>query len=776
MIGRTTINKISQIDEISSVVQRLYLKELKEGDINLLCRVILIFYSDYQKDKRALMYLEMSYTLALKLYLYYRYEPPLLDICAGVGYYPIIDAINNEDMTLKNISRKIAVDYNKVNEVVYTEEQIKAQKKIRNNILNSNILFNAPTSYGKSEIVSKLVNEKIYSKIVYIIPTKSLLNQVFNDLKEKTNHYSLAYHPDMINGNENNLLCIFTQERYMLALQDTKVLPDLLILDEAHNEFSSQNRSIITSRVIEESVKKNKNIRLLYLSPLVDDAKNLEHDLRIEDVRINYNMKSPKLIYKNEDKGQYQEYNKFFDKYYDVNVVDEYISKGLHMYYLYSPRNIEQYASDLKKKVKISTDKILNQIAYEVEKALDSDYSMIEYIQHGIIYMHGQVPDNIRYYLESKLKEETVFNSVVANSVFVEGMNFSIDKLTILNTRGLTKKKMENLIGRVNRLNYIFGKNNDLSLLEPQIIFEDTLYQTDSMKKKIELFSKIQSKDEVKNPLLKTTDEKKDDEKTKKIKDFEELRKIDKNIEVIAHSSLEVNYSKDDLLSLSKRMNTAEQLELLDEFPIEEAYKRIINYAISLFLINDNDLNLKRLSNEKAVNYYVNYIKAMHTIDYKTRLAQTIAYWSSLDASDDMYIGNSFGMYARGDLGGNVFVDFKGASKKEKVNYAIIKIEMENKFVKYTLNRMIKILKDINLITEDAYNLFVYGTSDLQKLKLLKLGLDNTTIMWLIENDLLKEINFDKRQICYIDKKYEYLLKEKNEVEIYGIKKIMEFR
>ena len=88
----------------------------------------------------------------------------------------------------------------------------------------------------------------------------------------------------------------------------------------------------------------------------------------------------------------------------------------------------------------------------------------------GLLFIHGKIPDLITEFIEHCFKNTSSLKYLIANSVILEGINLPIDRLFITNTRGLHGKELTNLIGRVNRLNYVFNEKN-LSKLIPQIFF-----------------------------------------------------------------------------------------------------------------------------------------------------------------------------------------------------------------------------------------------------------------------------------------------------------------
>ncbi len=96
--------------------------------------------------------------------------------------------------------------------------------------------------------------------------------------------------------------------------------------------------------------------------------------------------------------------------------------------------------------------KIINTLANEVH----SSFYINELLQKGIIYIHAKMPNIIKEYLEHQFKEIDSFKYLIANSVILEGINLPIDNLYILSTDYQSGKDLINLIGRVNRLNYVF--------------------------------------------------------------------------------------------------------------------------------------------------------------------------------------------------------------------------------------------------------------------------------------------------------------------------------
>jgi MoxR-like ATPase len=86
------------------------------------------------------------------------------------------------------------------------------------------------------------------------------------------------------------------------------------------------------------------------------------------------------------------------------------------------------------------------------------------------------------------------------------------------------------------------------------------------------------------------------------------------------------------------------------------------------------------------------------------------------------------------------------AKKKDKelINLAVVKLKMEDEFVGFKINKFIVMLFDFDLITDDEYNTYIYGTTDEKKIRLTKYGLSVGMVSRLEEAGQLKNLVFDE--------------------------------
>ena len=125
---------------------------------------------------------------------------------------------------------------------------------------NSALSISAPTSSGKSFVLYQLLLSRIktYKNIIYIVPTRSLVDQVENDLNDLVDEYNLT---DVAVCSVPRLqeslhtVYVLTQERlHKLYVDQPSFKCEFIIIDEAH-KIEDGYRGILLERKIEDIVK-----------------------------------------------------------------------------------------------------------------------------------------------------------------------------------------------------------------------------------------------------------------------------------------------------------------------------------------------------------------------------------------------------------------------------------------------------------------------------------------------------------------------------------------
>lgn len=782
---KSAMTSIGKDARFSNVLEQLTVgKTLEPADRAYILAAAMLFIWRYQKDQRYTSYADLAYYIVLKYSLQHQDYAPLYDFTVNFGFYPIAKAILSNSLYHGNLISScignIKLDrFRNTNQDTLTLEQHIASSSFLNEKAQE-ACYLAPTSFGKSSLIVDEIKQlgDLPRRIAILVPTKSLLIQTLQMIRKANLHRKIMIHDEMYDG-EDSFIAVFTQERALRLLSKHETCFDVIFVDEAHNLLKGDSRSVLLSRVIAKNRLLNPNHRVLYFSPLLQDANNLRltHEQNIASHIVRFNVKEPEIYELRLDKVAYQ-YNRFLNNFYKLkeNVeIKDYLlthSGEKNFAYNFRPKSVERLAGELCKMVpQINHTDELNQVIQILTDEVHPDFYAIEHLKHGVVYLHGKLPDLVKEYLEYKYKEMSELKYVVANSVILEGMNLPIDTLFIFNTHSLQGKELMNLIGRVNRLNTIFGQEgNRLKRLLPKVHFinsEEYNRASSKMQNKISLLRSRIFDDEVKNPTLEAF-----------------------NIESLSISSAskEAYIEKVNAVQENERFLTASQETKEDEIRAyliqsgiiefysnpEEIIRRLIVESTALatnpseswttatmmekveylFLRGINgitDFEVSRLLHAEARNYYETHILVAQKKSLNENIKLQVKYFKQKAASQDskMYFGQSYGEEpyetdAYSPPSNNTYVNLANKNDKQLVNLALVKLKMEDDFVSFKINKFIVMLFDYGLITTDEYNRYVYGTTDERKIRLTKYGLSIGMISRLEEDEQLNNLEFDE--------------------------------
>lgn len=798
-VAFTNINKYPQF---SVIVRKLSLQhQLNNYEKELLLSYALLFIRHYEKDRRYKSYIEFAYFVILKYSITYRDYQPLFDISINKGYYPISRALMNDENFSKKITDIITDSYlNKFSKNGYVETY--AQYQCRKQLLGKNkkeVAFIAPTSYGKSNIIVDIIRKRSTNckRICIIVPTKSLLMQTYRMVKKAELNKRVLTHDEMYSSDEN-FISIFTQERALRLFEKNEVDFDLLFIDEAHNLLEGDSRGILLSRLVKECRRRNEKIEIVYLSPLLENVNNLlvSDEQQIFESRINSSIKEPEIFELGND-GKISLYNRFIGEFYDVgqeNDLFNYIkrkSKDKNFVYLRRPVIIEEFSNIFSKHLPDIDSKAITDMVTILEKYIHEEFYVIELLKKGIVYIHGKLPDLLKEYLESKFKLLPELKYIIANTVILEGMNLPIDCLFILNVNKLTGKDLTNLIGRVNRLNSIFRQDgNDIEKLLPPVHFVNSDEYNRSggnMKNKIKLLRSRIFHDEIKNPLLTNFDINKrprDKEKNEQLLKKEEflsrsnVNDLDKMKQYILEKGIDSFYVDYNLLTndLHYKINALDrENEYWKGMPILDK----IHFLFFHDTKNISDIEISRLDNVEARNFYEAHIKNIHHLSLKENIQKMFKYLKVKQRQENplFFVGESYGeVNKEGKLfGRRLYVNLRSSrmSDKKLLNICIIKLKLEDSFISFKLNKFIVFLYDYGLISEKEYHKYIYGTTDVNKIALTKLGLGCSLLTRLDNDGQLKNLLFDSNRNVITNKDFENYVETIDDFYRFEIERIL---
>lgn len=737
----------------------------------LTCAVILI--KKYEKDNRYAAYLELAYYIILKYSLSFNDYEPLYDFSVNIGFYPIAQAITSnkliefDSIPFSLLSTLISRNFERKHIIETLEQKLTHDRILASK--DNEICFIAPTSFGKSSIVADHIikNLETAKRTAIIVPTKSLLMQTFRSVREKRLGIKILIHDEMFNG-EERFIGIFTQERALRLLDKKEISFDILYIDEAHRLFERDSRSVLLSRLIKLNSMRNHSAKVVYLSPLIADTNNLKFsdEQNIFEQRIKFNIKEPEY-YEYRTTGKIYKYNRFLNSFFEIGYCGdmfEYIKKyqtKKTFCYLYSPKKIEQFAEALAAGSRpLAITDSLNEVIENLKNYVHEDFYAVEYLKKGIVYLHGKMPDNVKEYLEFKFSQLPEIRFIIANKVILEGINLPVDSIFILNGNKLDGKGLTNLIGRVNRLDQVFGAGNNLHKLMPEVHFVNSDEYNrvhGKLENKIKLLKNSIFSDDIKNPLLEKFDPSQYSPNIRK--KCEAIIADEKSFFTVPLNSVQALKQKMIALGMNSIYDISDSLcELILE-KTECLKKRFqicdIHFLDRLqyvFIRNLDsriiDKEFSRLKNDKAIAYYKMFFENRKK-SLKENIASEVLYFERQieDGNSQLFIGESYGeishTYAEQKSYHGVYVDLRTKTRQQKVNIAIVKQKIEEDFVSYKLHMFFQLMYDYELLTKDEYNAIIYGTTDNKKLHLVKMGLTINIINRLDEDRQLANIAVD---------------------------------
>ena len=695
---------------------------------------------------------------------------PLYELSLNKGLIPISEFIENN----LNYSEKYGNLYTEINSIdndefrwnnsYQTIGQFELFRKAEESKLESQIIV-APTSYGKTELILSFIDHTKFKKICIISPTKSLLAQTKKRIINQFGYRKIITYPEMYNDNDDEIIAVLTQERLLRLLQsNSDLMFDLLVIDEAHNildEFSNERtRSVILASVIIICKKRNDNLVCKYLTPFLKSKESLKikHISNIAEwYSVVENIKSEMFYFydvENNKKVLLDQYSTMKDKLIEFQVnelgddVDVVIANcdEKNIIYLNSPKKLENFAYKLFSKLPERQIPRLKKAASDLREYVHEDYKLANYIEKGVIYHHGSIPEPIRYFIEDLYANIPEIKMLIANSTLLEGVNIPATRMFILDPyRGsgyLSPSAFKNLVGRVCRFGEIFNSSTgDLKYLLPEIHIIKGGYCKNNFKVEnfvkgrkilVEDYDKIT--DDVKNPLLVNSDS----DETKK-KEAEDILENISHCDVITDNNSNKAKTKIGQLCFENNINIFDIFEIEEQIDKEleniskaQSIDTVFNTVDYLFFskINDNQgeyNNLKRLREHEAQNFYKMLINwRIMGFTMKVMTDEVVGYWNTLreEQSRIVYVGK-WGDKTRGGHR-EYWTDITEKDEYEKVNLAIVRLKEEYDFIDNEIIKYVEILHSLELIEESLYLKIKYGTDDIAKIALLNCGISSS--------------------------------------------------
>lgn len=472
------------------------------------------------------------------------------------------------------------------------------------------LIVSAPTSFGKSLLITKIIELSDYKNIALILPTKALLYETTNRLMKNpkiTGKYNLINSTTTKDLKDRNIF-IMTPERLDSYLDEHKLEIDFFVVDEIYKVSNKHDdRNTVFANVIYRLIKMKSDFYMI--GPF-------------------FNKFSPKFLQKYDANFVRFEKSIVNHYFYDFNKLDDSASLdfngkkikktknsqplirklldsgiGSSLVYIGNKISCEAQAKNLaltreeKKK-----SEVVNSFIDYLELELSKEWTLVKCLRMGVAFHHGSMPKFIQVEIVEMLNRGSI-DTVYCTPTIIEGVNTSAKNVIIADAKkgkhSLTSFDKKNIYGRAGRFSSHFSGN--VINIESSIVDESETFEIEFPF----LDKEILSDDEI--ILLDDEDVVEDLDIKNKSKMMEYLNKhnvdynlIKKNkyISYIAQVNL-VNYLRRDLNLLDvlvfKKIPKAESLEKI----IEICHQYFFNESDK----TDQTFNLGNL--KRLTKYYV---------------------------------------------------------------------------------------------------------------------------------------------------------------------------
>jgi len=445
---------------------------------------------------------KLGYRIALQYSLDTSDFEPLMDIADHRELMPVLAAIRRahpavlEDNSLHRILG-VAHSANFTKEgVTRTREQLALQAFNTN---NPHAVIIAPTSYGKSEMMTDRALASLPGAVCILVPSKALIAQTKAELvrimRQREISTRVISHPEAYNG-EQSFVAVLTQERlHKLFVDQPNLHIDQLLVDEAQNVLSDDTRSLELSQVILIARRRKAEMQIAYYTPFLENPDVLRHvngvDAQVRSRTVSEQVKVEQFLAGTPGLALHV-FDQFLGRSFatdqilpldDADAVVQ-LAGARTIVYLNRPRDAQDVASRIAAKSgSVAISPLAEKAIAAISDLIDKDYLLVDVIRNGVLFHHGQIPEVLRQYVENLFREDRSdeVRFLVTTSTLLEGVNTPADTLILLSPdkgRGhLARSAFRNLVGRVARFSQIFAAGQPrLSLLLPKIYVLKSAY------------------------------------------------------------------------------------------------------------------------------------------------------------------------------------------------------------------------------------------------------------------------------------------------------------
>lgn len=342
--------------------------------------------------------------------------------------------------------------------------------------------FSGSTSFGKSFIFEAFTKHiiKEHNKtdnIAFIVPTKALINQVGNRIKEIVDEFgykviTTPVIPKVFLNQDNKYIFVFTAERLILYFTD-KNNPqiDYLFVDEAHKLLSKKDtRTPLLYHAL--VLAKRKSVNIYFASPNIPNAdifleminNSTDESMSIIESPVTQNRFFIDTIenksFMISDYGDDIVFPKFDFKENDVTgnlqlVLKIFSEDRQSIIYCNTVDKTIQTAINFADRLSKINSEEIDEVIKLIDERIHHQYYLKKCLNKGIAYHFGGIPEEIKLRIENLYKQGLI-KFLFCTSTLLEGVNLPAKNIFILSEKIGDGKMSDidfwNLAGRAGRL------------------------------------------------------------------------------------------------------------------------------------------------------------------------------------------------------------------------------------------------------------------------------------------------------------------------------------